>query len=96
MNTPEQQPGHRQKKFQMMVDYLRETGFTGNVPFTSSYRSLSPDEKKKFLNESKTVFGHIFNIAPDVVPELFRFLDAAKADTSDDENDANVETSDGH
>jgi hypothetical protein len=86
-NSQQQELVDRQERFKKLQDLLKQTGFTGNVPFTLSYRSLSSDEKKKFIDETKAVFAHLFNISPNTVPELFRLLNTEE-DTSDDENNA--------
>lgn len=91
MNNNQQQEnvGHSEqfKKFQ---DLLKQTGFTGNIPFTLNYRSLSSNEKKKFLDDTTAVIGHIFNIAPNQVPAFCRLLNEIK-DTNNDNNDADID-----
>jgi hypothetical protein len=84
MNNSQQQElvGH-QKRFKKLQDFLKQTGFTGNIPFTLHYSSLSSDEKKKFIDETKAVLAQVLNAAPNDVPELFRFLNVG-GNTNDD------------
>jgi hypothetical protein len=94
-NSQQQELVDHEERFKKLQDLLKQTGFTGNIPFTLNYRSLSIDEKKKFIDETKAVFAHLLNISPNAVPELFRLLDVEE-DTSDDDNDTNIQVSDGH
>jgi coenzyme F420-reducing hydrogenase delta subunit len=75
----------QQERFKQLQDFLKQIGFTGNVPFTLRYSSLSSEEKKKFINETNAVFAHILNIAPNELPELLRLLNIDE-DASNDEN----------
>jgi hypothetical protein len=94
-NSQQQEHADHQTRFKKLQDFLKETGFTGNVPFTLRYSSLSSDEKKKFINETKAVLVHVLNIAPNAMPELFQLLNV-EMNTSDDDNDANIDVSGGH
>jgi len=87
MNNHQQQESiDHQERFKKLEDFLRKTGFTGHVPFTLSYRSLSSDEKTKFINEAKAVLAHVVSIASDGMIELHQLLNM-DMDTSDDDDD---------
>ncbi len=90
-NHQQQQPVDLRERNKKFRDILRQSGFTGNVPFTLNYRSLPSDEKKKIIDETKAIFAHIFNIAPNDLPALFRLMN-----TEDTSNDVNIQGSGGH
>lgn len=52
-------------------------GFTGNIPFTLDFESLSAEEILTFINEIKAAYAFVETLSPRAV---FKFCDLIDAD----------------
>ncbi len=87
MKHSQEQIIYYQERIQKLRDFLRRTGFTGNVPFSLNFMSLPLDERTKFVDEARAAFNHVENLSPYALLELFEILDIEYDDTSDDDDD---------
>jgi hypothetical protein len=93
-NSQQQEVVYYEERFKKLRDFLRRTGFTGNVPFSLDFMSLPSNEKAKFIDEARAIFAYLENISPSALLELFQLLNV-EYDTSDDDDDDNIEVSGG-
>jgi hypothetical protein len=89
-NHQQQELVDHQERFKKLENFLKRTGFTGNVPFSLNFSSLPSDEMEKFINEAKAVFAYAFNLPLNHMLELYQLL-GVEIDTSDDDDDENIQ-----
>ncbi|CAF0844474.1 unnamed protein product [Adineta steineri] len=66
-----------QKRHKKLQKFFKRMGFTGNIPFSLDFGSLSARERVTFINEIETAYGFVETLPPRAV---FKFCDLIDAD----------------
>ena len=66
-----------QKRHKKLQKFFKRMGFTGNIPFSLDFESLSAREMVTFINEIKTAYDFVETLPPRAV---FKFCDLIDAD----------------